>query len=1070
MRFNKVLIFVFILNFAFGQEYPPGFQEQNFSSEWETPMGLVFDHAGKMYVFERAGKIYKYDNEQKNLLIDISDEVSTSGDFGLLSTVLDPNFASNGYIYLFYAVRRHHLLYFGTPEYETEPDSLGASICRVTRFTLDINTNFTSLVPNSRHVILGQTKSTGVPCTGINHAGGQMNFAMDGTLLISTGDGSRGADFELQAFQDGIVTQEEYNVVIDFFGTGSNSGQWRSQLINSLNGKILRIDPSTGHGISSNPFYNSNAPESNSSKVWALGFRNPFRFTIRPGTGSHQQGDGNPGVLVVGDVGQDTKEEINMVTQGGQNFGWPYLEGIDHVFLDNQPNHVPSNPIKPTVEWGRDYEIKARVVINNQVHNVGSTTFDFPDFTGRAAIGGGFYGGAAFPEAYHGTYFFADYDSKWVKCIKFDANNNPISKVDFSPSIENLTYFTYNPFDESMYYVTNSRVARIFYAPGGNQNPLAEFTYTPRFGASPLNVSFDASNSSDPENAALSYSWNFGDNTTATNPIVSHTFTANSSSAQTFNITLTVTDEMGATNSITKQVSVNNSPPQILSTSLDNLIKFSNSGNTSINLNAVVLDPDEPNSTLKFNWEVFLYHNNHNHPEFSGNNLNETVPLGKVDGCEVNLYFYRFILHVEDSFGLITSFQKDLYPICNTSDVLAPEVPQLRVDTYAQKKFELKWNPVIDNFGVKHIEVFINGVSKLVLSGNSVKYTFNSNSNLNGQNFNAYIIARDYGGNAVKSPTIYFEIPSETCNTVNEIQYLSDLTPSSQNGYAIVHNDLSFDSTALTLDGIVYPKGLGMHAISEVTYNISGFNYSNFSAQIGVDDAIYENTFASVIFKVFKDNTLAYTSPIMRALDSTIPISIDVLNVNELRLVVENAGDFIWADHANWADAKLTGACLNMDFEAPSNPLNFTSSRFGNTIALNWNSSIDNQDTSLDYEVWIDGVFLGLTTDLFYSISNFPIGKHTVTVQAIDNYGNISVSKNLEIDFNLCPSTNTLTNTFLIQNQNTFYKASVSISAANQIINSSNVLYQSGQNIELLPGFIVESGSVFTAKIAGCLD
>ena len=1067
MRFNKVLIFVFLLNFAFGQEYPPGFQEQNFSSDWETPMGLVFDHTGKMYVFERAGKIYKYDNVQKNLLIDISEEVSTSGDFGLLSTVLDPNFASNGYIYLFYAVRRHHLLYFGTPEYETEPDSLGASICRVTRFTLDINTNFTTLVPNSRHVILGQTKSTGVPCTGINHGGGQMNFAIDGTLLISTGDGSRGADFELQAFQDGIVTQEEYNVVIEYLG--STSGQWRSQLINSLNGKILRIDPSTGYGVSSNPFFNSGLPDANSSKVWALGFRNPFRFTIKPGTGSHLQGDGNPGVLVVGDVGQDTKEEINMVTQGGQNFGWPYLEGIDHIFLNNQPNHVPVNPKKPTIEWGRDYEIPARVVINNQVHNIGSLAFDFPDFTGRAAIGGGFYGGESFPEAYHGTYFFADYDSKWVKCIKFDANNNPISKVDFSPSIENLTYFTFNPFDESMYYVTNSRVARIFYAPGGNQNPIAEFTYTPRFGASPLNVSFDASTSSDPENATLTYSWDFGDNATATNTIVSHTFTANSSSAQTFNVTLTVTDDFGATNSITKQVSVNNSPPQILSTSLDNLTKFSTLGNPTINLNAVVQDPDEPNSTLKFNWEVFLYHNNHNHPEFSGNNLNETIPLGNVD-CDENLYFYRFILHVEDSFGLITIFQKDLYPNCNTSDALAPEKPLLRVDTYTQNKFELKWNPVIDNFGVKNIEVFINGVSKLVLSGNSVKYTFNSNSNLNGQNFNAYIIARDYGGNAVTSPTIYFEIPLVTCNSVNEIQYLSDLPIYSQSGFSQVNGDLNYDSTALTLDGIVYPKGLGMHSTSEVVYNISRFNYSTFSAKLGLDDAINFNYCGSVIFKVFKDNVLAYTSPVMTAFDQTISMNIDILNVNQLRLVVEDGNDGNCADHANWADAKLSGVCQFIDFEAPSNPLELTSTRLGNTIELNWNSSSDNQDLSLDYEVWIDGVFLGLTTDLFYSISNFPIGKHTVTVQAIDNYGNISVSKNLEIDFNLCPSTHTLSNTFLIQNQNTFYKASVSITAANQIINSSNVLYQSGQNIELLPGFVVESGSVFTAKIAGCLD
>lgn len=1070
MRINKVLFFIFILNFAFGQDYPPGFQEQSFSSDWETPTGLVFDHAGKMYVFERAGKIYKYENEQKNLLIDISDEVATWGDYGLLSTVLDPNFASNGYIYLFYAVNRHHLLYFGTPEYETEPIQ-GATICRATRFTLDVTNNFNSLVPNSRHVILGQTKSTGVPCTGINHGGGQMNFAVDGTLLISTGDGSRGADYENQAFLDEIVSQEEFNVVRKYLA--DYSGQWRSQLRNSLSGKILRIDPSTGYGVASNPFFNSSAPDADSSKVWALGFRNPFRLTIKPGSGSHKQIDGNPGILVVCDVGQDSKEEINVVTQAGQNFGWPHLEGIDHVFFDDNTALIPANPKKPTIEWGRDTQVPARIVVDGQIFNYGSVEYPDTSFTGKASIGGVFYEGQDFPEEYHEAYFFADFDSYWVKSVVFDANNNPISRQDFSAFLPGLISFTYNPFDKSMYYTTNSKVARFFYAPGGNQPPVARFTHNPIFGSSPLIVNFDASSSTDPENVALTYLWDFGDNTTSTLPNPSHTFTSLSSAPQSFDVVLTVTDNMGVTNSISKKVSLNNTPPQIISTSLDNLTKFSTSGNPTINLFAVVQDAEEPNRALRYKWQVFLYHNNHSHPEFSGTLLSQNVILGTIP-CDDNLYFYRFVLTVEDSYGLVTVFHKDLYPNCNTSDLLAPELPLLRADSFSQNKFELNWNRIIDDYGIRNIEVFVNGISRIILSASSIKYVHSSSSILTGQNFSAYIIARDFGGNSITSPKIYFQVPSNTCNSTLSTIYLSNLSPSSESGFGVpLKNDFSYDNRFITLDGVVYPKGLGMHATSDVTYDISSLNYSTFSAKIGIDDEINFNNYGgSVIFKIFKDNSLVYTSPIMTAFDTTIDVSMNVLNANLLRLEVNETSDGNIADHADWADAKLTGPCPSLDLIAPSNPLNFTITRLGNNVELNWSAAVDNLDANIDYDIFIDGILFATTNTTVFHISSFPLGIHIVTIQARDNFGNVAVTKSLEINFNLCPPTNILSNTnaFLIQNQNTFYKASVSISAANQIINSSNVLFQAARNIELLPGFFIENGSVFTAKIAGCLD
>ena len=87
----------------------------------------------------------------------------------------------------------------------------------------------------------------------------------------------------------------------------------------SLDGSILRVDPLTGAGVSTNPFFSSS--DANKKRVVAYGLRNPFRFTFRPGTSE----------IWIGDVGWNTYEEINRVISPTQasvsNFGWPCYEG-----------------------------------------------------------------------------------------------------------------------------------------------------------------------------------------------------------------------------------------------------------------------------------------------------------------------------------------------------------------------------------------------------------------------------------------------------------------------------------------------------------------------------------------------------------------------------------------------------------------------------------------------------------------------------------------------------------------------------------------------------------------------
>ena len=103
---------------------------------------------------------------------------------------------------------------------------------------------------------------------------------------------------------------------------------FRAQLLNSHNGKLLRIDPVTGNGVSSNPYYSAAQPRSPKSRVWAFGLRNPYRFSIKAGTGSTNPAAGDVGEIYVGDVGWNTYEEVSIITKGGVNCGWPLFEGL----------------------------------------------------------------------------------------------------------------------------------------------------------------------------------------------------------------------------------------------------------------------------------------------------------------------------------------------------------------------------------------------------------------------------------------------------------------------------------------------------------------------------------------------------------------------------------------------------------------------------------------------------------------------------------------------------------------------------------------------------------------------
>src|SRR5262245_7013011 len=240
---------------AFG--LPPGFVDELVLGAWNQADGVTFDGNGRPFVWERKGRVWTVDNGVKSAapLLDISEEVGAWEDYGLIGFTLDPQFLSNGFLYLFYVVDHHYLAKFGTREYSpTTNEYYKDTIARLTRYTANAGDGFTSVDPASRLVLLGESATTGIPITGFTHGPGTVLFGEDGTLILSAGEGSDGASSGT-ALAEGIIKPKE------------NVGNWRAQLVDSLSGKILRLDPATGDGVPSNPFYDAAAPRAARSRV-----------------------------------------------------------------------------------------------------------------------------------------------------------------------------------------------------------------------------------------------------------------------------------------------------------------------------------------------------------------------------------------------------------------------------------------------------------------------------------------------------------------------------------------------------------------------------------------------------------------------------------------------------------------------------------------------------------------------------------------------------------------------------------------------------------------------------------
>lgn len=713
--------------------FPAGFSKTLVGSGWNEPVGTAFTKDGlKMFVWEKGGRVYVCNwnstsqiyVKQTTAVLDISPEVGNWRDHGMLGFALDPNYSTNGLFYVMYVVDRHYLMNFGTGFYSSATDDyFKATIGRITRYkTITSSGNLVADL-TTRTILLGESKTTGIPILHESHGIGSLAFAADGTLLASAGDaasynttdsGSLAETYYSQAITDGIIRSNE------------NVGAFRSQMVNSLDGKILRLDPTNGNGVASNPFYQSATPRSAASRVWAMGFRNPFRFSVKPNTGASSATAGDPGDIYVGDVGWNNYEELNILRAPAQNCGWPNFEGLTpqssyslcNTFNKDEANplygisgctqqyfrfrnlikqatadniHTVYNPCNgtvainvgnnnrnfhriPSLDWKHGVD-SSRVGIfptnNLAVAQIGtgSSGVTGTPFAGNCAIGGCFYLGTKYPPQYQNTFFTADLGGTWMKSVNIQFNDKVQSVTDFGTGLLAVVHISFNPLDSNLYYIDMGDNSVNVLKYGGNQPPVVKMTSNKTYGASPLAVSFTGNTSYDPEGTALTYAWDFGDPTsgsntsTAANP--SHTFTTSGTAPKKYVVKLTVKDAGNVTGTDSLIISTNNTPPNVTITSPIKNSYYTLGADTAYTLKATVTDAEHISSQLSYQWQVSLRHNNHQHNEPIDTNKTTTKIISRI-GCNTETYYWFIKLTVTDAAGLSKVDSSKIFPWCGS--------------------------------------------------------------------------------------------------------------------------------------------------------------------------------------------------------------------------------------------------------------------------------------------------------------------------------------------------------------------------------------------------------------------
>ncbi|MEU6341128.1 ThuA domain-containing protein [Streptomyces sp. NPDC046977] len=566
--------------------------------------------------------------------------VYTHDEEGLQGVGIDPDFDRNRAIFLYYAPP------LDTPAGDAPDQGTAADFAkfdgvnRLSRFTLKADW---SLDLGSEKKVLDVATTRGICC----HVGGDIDFDAQGNLYLSTGDDSN--PFASDGFAP-IDDRPGRNPAYDARRTSGNT--------NDLRGKLLRIKVAAD-GSYTIPEGNLFALGTDRTRpeIYAMGFRNPFRFSVDKKTGIAYVGDYGPDAGAAdAQRGPGGQVEFARVTQAG-NFGWPFCTGDNDPYVDYD---------FATGQSGSTFDCAAPK--NDSPYNTGLTDLppaqaawipydggSVPEFGNgsESPMGGPVYhydpaldSPVKFPEAYDGDFFAGEFGRRWIKRIDQDDNGAVQSINDVPWTGTQIMDMAFGP-DGALYVLDygtawfggdeHSALYRIENATDG-RSPSAEASANKTSGVAPLRVGFSSAGTVDPDGDTLTYAWDFGDGGTSTAADPAHTYRTNG----TYTANLTVKDPTGRTASASVQVVVGNTAPKVtLELPTEGaLFDFGD----DIPFKVTVTDPEDGTvDCSKVKVTYVLGHDSHGHPVTSVNGCTGTIKTSADGGHDPNANIFGVI-------------------------------------------------------------------------------------------------------------------------------------------------------------------------------------------------------------------------------------------------------------------------------------------------------------------------------------------------------------------------------------------------------------------------------------------
>lgn len=350
---------------AHAQSVPDSFTVETLAPGLSAPVAFDFLPDGRVLFAEQLTATVRLFREgsgaQTAPVLSVPGVAIDGGERGLLSLALDPEFPQRPYLYLYYDVAAPHHI-------------------RIARYTLSGDLAGTGFGALSADVASRYDVIDDIPDQTAEHNGGTLRFGVEGLLYASIGEDGTPCAAQDSTSLRGVILRLRTNLLPP--GPGS-----------AFRAQITPFD---------NPF--AAAADSNLRLVAALGLRNPFRFQL----------DLASGALVIGDVGDNAREEIDLLEAPvitvtgpppgaaglGADFGWPYLEGTAPGVHRNDCGPIPSALTAPVFDYDRTQQNGAAII----------SAGIYRAFAGRSR---------SWPAEYDGDLFASDYYSGVLRRLKF---------------------------------------------------------------------------------------------------------------------------------------------------------------------------------------------------------------------------------------------------------------------------------------------------------------------------------------------------------------------------------------------------------------------------------------------------------------------------------------------------------------------------------------------------------------------------------------------------------------------------------------------------------------------------